>query len=111
MYADDTSIRVTSPRLENFETQKDKIFVDINNWIKINQLVLNYNKAHYLQFTMENSRDNDLKLIYQCNYVKSPTNTKLLVLIFDDTLSWKAHIDQMMSKLNSAFFVIRTIKL
>ena len=42
MYADDTSIIVTSPNLVNFETQIDKIFGDINNWFKINQLVLNY---------------------------------------------------------------------
>jgi len=36
-----TSIIVTSSNLENFETQIDKIFGDINNWFKINQLVLN----------------------------------------------------------------------
>jgi hypothetical protein len=50
LYADDTSIIVTSPNLENFETQIDKIFGDINNWFKINQLVLNYNNTRYLQF-------------------------------------------------------------
>ena len=30
--------------------------------------------------------------------------------IIDDFLSWKAHIDQMMSKLHTACFVIRTIQ-
>jgi hypothetical protein len=44
LYADDTSIIVTSPNLENFNKQIEKIFRDINNWFKINQLVLNYNK-------------------------------------------------------------------
>ena len=47
LYADDTSIIVSSPNLENFETQIDKIFEDINNWFKINRLVLNYNKTQY----------------------------------------------------------------
>jgi hypothetical protein len=37
LYADDTSIIVTSPNMENFGTQIDKIFGDINNWFKINQ--------------------------------------------------------------------------
>ena len=110
LYTDDTSIIVTSPNLENFETQIDKIFGDINNWFKINQLVLNYNKTHYLQFNMKNSRDYDLKLNYQGNYVKRSTNTKFLGLIIDDSLSWKAHIYQIMSKLNSACFVIWTIQ-
>ena len=47
LYADDTSIIATSPNLENFETKIDNIFGDINNWFKVNQLILNYNKTHY----------------------------------------------------------------
>ena len=89
--------------------QIDKIFGDINTWFKINQLVLNYNKTHYLQFNIKNSKDYDFKLNYQGSYIKSSTNTKSLGLIID-SLSWKAHIDQIMSKLNIACFVIRTIQ-
>jgi len=44
-YADHTSIIVTSPNLEIFETKIDNIFGDINNWFKANQLILNYNKT------------------------------------------------------------------
>ena len=51
LYADDASITVTSPNLETFETKIDNIFGDINNWFKANQLILNYNKTNYLQFT------------------------------------------------------------
>jgi len=55
-YIENTSIIVTSSNLENFETQIDKIFGHINNWFKINQLVSNYNKNHYLQFNKKNRR-------------------------------------------------------
>jgi len=106
LYADDTSIIVTSPNWENFETKIDNIFGDINNWFKVNQLILTYGKTYYLQFNMKNSWDYDLKLNYQGNYIKSSSNTKLLCLIIDDSLSWKAHIDHMMSKLNTACFLI-----
>ena len=51
-----------------------------------------------------------MKLNYRRNYVKSLSNTKFWGLIIDDSLSWKAHIDQMMSKLNTEFFVILTIQ-
>jgi len=85
------------------------IFVDINNWFKVNQLTLNYNKTYYLQFNMKNSWDCELKPNYQGNCLKSSSNTKFLGLTIDGSLSWKAHIDQMMSKLNTACFVIRTI--
>jgi len=106
LYADDTSIIVTSPNLENSETQIDKIFGEINDWFKINHLILNYNKTHSLQFNTKNSRDYDLKLNCQGHCVKSSSNTKFWGLIIDDSLSWKAHIDQMMSDLNMACFAI-----
>jgi len=46
LYADDISIIVTSPNLENYEKQINKMFRDINYWFKLNQLVLNYKKKH-----------------------------------------------------------------
>jgi len=68
---DDTSVIVNSSNLENFETKIDEIFGDVNNWLKVNQLILNYNKTHYLQFNMKNSWDYDLKLNCHDNYIKS----------------------------------------
>jgi hypothetical protein len=59
---------------------------------------------------MKNSRKYVLKLNYQGNYVKSSPHTKFLGLIIDDSLLWKAHIDQMMSTLNTDYFVIQTIQ-
>jgi len=57
--------------LENFETKIDKIFGDINNWFKVNPLILNYNKTHYLQLNTRNSWDYDLKLNYLGNMSKA----------------------------------------
>jgi len=51
-----------------------------------------------------------LKLNYQSNCIKSSSNTKFLGLIINDSLSWRAHIDRMMSKFNTACFVIRTVQ-
>ena len=110
LYADDTSIIVTSPNLVNFETKIGNIFGDINNWFKANQLILNYNKTNCLQFNTKNNWDYEVKPIYQGNCIKSSSNTKYLGLTINDSLSWKAHIDQIMSKLNTARFVIRTIQ-
>ena len=110
MYADDTSIIVTSPNLETLQEQNDKIFQDVNKWFKVNQLALNYNKTQYLQFNTKNSMDYTLKLNFKGNYVKNSPQTKFLGLTIDDTLSWKAHIDHIMSKLNTACFVVRMIQ-
>jgi len=53
-----------------------------------------------------NSRDYVMKLKKQGNYIKSSSYTEFLGLIIDDSLSWKARIDQMMFKLNTVCFVI-----
>jgi hypothetical protein len=110
LYADDISTIVTSPNFETFKEQSDKIFQDINKWFKVNQLALNYNKTQYLQFNTKNSMDYALKLNCKGNYVKISSQTKFLGLIIDDSLSWKAHTDHIMSKLNIACFIIRTIQ-
>jgi len=52
---------VTSPNLENYEKQINKICKDTNYWFKLNQLVLNYNKTPYLQFNTKNRREYVLK--------------------------------------------------
>ena len=85
-----------------------KIFEDVNNWFKINQPVLNL-KTHYLQFNTKNNRDCDLKLNHQGTNIASSSTTKFLGLTIDDTLLWKAHIDQVMPKLNIACFILRTV--
>ena len=72
--------------------------------------MLNYSKTHYLQFNTKNNREYVSKLNYHGKYVKSSPHTKFLGLIIDDSLSWKAHIDQMMSKLNTPCFVIRSLQ-
>jgi len=102
LYVDDTSIIVTSSNLENCEAKIDNISGDINKWLKVNQLTLNYNKTNYLQFNMKNSRDYELQPNYHSNCIKSSSNTKFLGLTIDNFLSWKAHTDQMTSKLNTA---------
>jgi hypothetical protein len=49
LYTDDTTIIVTSTNLETLKKQSDRrlVFRDINNWFKVNQLALNYNKTQY----------------------------------------------------------------
>jgi len=47
---------------------------------------------------------------YDNKSVTNITNTKFLVIIIDNTLSWKRHIEQIIPKLNAAFYEIRLVK-
>ena len=85
LYADDTSIIVTSPNVDMLQEQSDKIFQDVNNWFKINQLSLKYKKTQYLQFKTQNSIDYQIRLNFMDNFVNKSSQTKFLGLIIDDT--------------------------
>jgi hypothetical protein len=42
--------------------------------------------------------------------VTNITNSKFLVIIIDNTFQWKSRIDQIIPKLNAAFYEIRVVK-
>lgn len=42
--------------------------------------------------------------------VTNITNTKFCVIIIDNALSWKSHIDQIIPTLNAACYEIRVVK-
>jgi hypothetical protein len=50
IFADDTSIIITSPNQEGLQTALNKTLSDINSWFKANFPSLNFNKTYYLQF-------------------------------------------------------------
>jgi hypothetical protein len=47
---------------------------------------------------------------YDSDQIVNASNTKFLGLITDNTLSWKGHVDWLMSKLGSACYPIRAVK-
>ena len=47
---------------------------------------------------------------YDNKHITDISSIKFLGLIIDDTLSWKKHTDQFMSKLSSACYAVRTAK-
>jgi hypothetical protein len=55
LFADDTSIIITSPNEEGLQIALDKTLSDINSWFIANFLSHNLNKAHYLQFQTKNA--------------------------------------------------------
>jgi len=51
----------------------------------------------------------NVNINYKTNRINNVFYTKLLGLTLDSTLSWKPHMDQLISKLNSACYIIRSI--
>jgi hypothetical protein len=109
LYADDTSLIISSPSPTQFANKLNKVLANVNEWFKNNLLSLNLNKTTYLQFRTKNSQKLDPNITLMNNQITNSTNTKFLGLAIEETLSWKCHINQILSRLNSAFHAIRVI--
>jgi hypothetical protein len=55
LYADDTSIIITSLNPTNFTNSANKILQDINKWFTTNLLSLNADKTQHMQFVTKTS--------------------------------------------------------
>jgi len=65
---------------------------------------------YYLQFRIKNCIDTTLDINYFNKTIANVTYTEFLGLVFDDTLTSDNHTDQLISRLNSACYVITAVK-
>jgi hypothetical protein len=110
LYADDTSIIITSPNPTDFNNSVNKILQDINKLLTTNQLSLNAEKTQYVKFVTKTSSLTALHVTYKNKEIANTSNTKFLGLTLDNTFSWKNHIDTTAAKLSSACFAVRAVK-
>jgi hypothetical protein len=110
LYADDTSVLVTSSNKTDFNKAINEAVRDVNRWFRDNLLSLNLNKTQYLNFKTKNYHNSNTEIIYEHKQIHNSSITKFLGLNLDDTLTWKIHIDLAISKLYSACFAIRSVK-
>jgi hypothetical protein len=110
LYADDTSIIITSLNPTNFTNSANKILDDINKWFTTNLLPLNSDKMPYMQFVTKTTSLIHLHVMYKNKEIANTCNTKFLRLTLENTFSWKNYIDTILPKLSSAGFTVRAVK-
>jgi hypothetical protein len=110
LYANDTSIIITSSNPADFTINANKILQDINTWFTTNLLSLNAEKTQYMQFITNTNSLIYLHVMYKNKEIANTSNTKFLALTFDNTFSWKNQVETIVLKLSSACFAVRTVK-
>jgi glutathionyl-hydroquinone reductase len=101
LFTDDTSLLVTSTNHDDLHKKLNTAFHDINELLKANQLPINVNKTHYIQFTSSNNNPlTEIKVAYNEKSITLLSNIKFLGIYIDDKMSWKHHIEQISPKLN-----------
>ena len=105
LFADDSNIISTHPNPMEFKEEINKVFEKIIMWFQINILSLNINKTYYMEFLSKTNYAVNMNISHKTNRISNVCRTNFLGLT-DSTLSWKPHIDQLISKLNSAFYFL-----
>jgi len=108
LYADD--ILITGANKRDFNENCKKSFQDINAWFINNRLTLNFNKTQFLEFRTNHYSNDIIQSAYDIKGITIVTEARFLGLTLDNTLSWKKHIEQVVSKMCSACYALRNIK-
>ena len=110
LFADDTSILITSPNKNDFQLKITTAFNFINEWLNTNLLSINFNETHYVQFITKNKPKSDIKITYNNKHISTISSIKFLGICINDTINWKYHIEYVLPKLSVVCYAVRIIK-
>jgi len=110
LFADNTSIIITSTDAREYQTIISQVTSETLKWCQANLLTLNLKKTHFLQFQTKNQNVPKIQLVASNTIITNVNSTKFLGITIDHSISWKEQISELTSKLNKACYAIRAIK-
>jgi hypothetical protein len=103
VFADDTSIVISSRNFEDFCSMSNLVLsLIIIKWLTANKLVLSLDKTNIRKFVSNNLSHCTLHIGYKEKYIEETVNTKILGLQIDSQLNWKNILEKMISELHGA---------
>ena len=105
IFADDTGIFCHSDDIISLIQKSQLILKNVNEWFIHNKLTLNVNKTAFVIFRSNRFPESNLPntLTYNDITINRVSQIKYLGLIFDEHMSWNAHIADLCNKLNCFF--------
>ena len=108
--ADYTSIIFTHSNSLDLKHEIDAVMEKIIKWFETNSLRLNFDKTYFMHFMTKPNLGVDLQISYKADTISTTNTTNFLGLSMESSLSWKIHIEHLSSKLNSACYLIRSLR-
>jgi hypothetical protein len=78
--------------------------------VSANSLISNFNKTKFIQFSTKLKLGTSICIDYEHNHIENSQSTSFWGIILDRTLTWHPHIDKICAKLQSACYILRTLK-
>jgi hypothetical protein len=109
MFADDTSIPISSNNFTDLNQVCTSVLSHIAKWFQAAQLVLNVEKTNMVKFALTKFSHCPLQLTYEGKICTEADNIKFLGLQLDNHRTWKTHMDQLLQKLSTVCFIMRRL--
>jgi len=98
LFADDTSVIISSRNFRDFCSESNLVPSHMIKWFAANNLVINLDKTNIMKFIKRNSSQSTLYIGYKEKYLEETVDTKFLVLQIDNHINWKSHIEEIIPK-------------
>jgi len=110
LFADDTCLLLSSPTLEELESQCNNELAKVSEWIVSNRLTLNPSKTQTLHVTYGKRLKSHFKFCLNNVPLDIMFNVKYLGVHLDYSLNFNHHVSVLEKKVSSALGVICKLK-
>lgn len=109
LFAGDTSALITSNNLNELQTKLVCTLTYMSEWFTANGLKLHIDKTNKINFKLNFLSNSAFQVSYCQTNVKQAVHKKFLGFDFDDHMNWETLIDKIISILNKACYVLRSV--
>ena len=134
LYADDTNIFIACNTIQEAIKYANTILSKLNVYVKSNLLHINMDKSSFMHFPPKKSKSNgkattkkpknakeynknsatvmnnvDISIAIESSSIKKVSEARFLGVVFDPSINWNFHIEELQQKLKVAFAVIKRI--
>ena len=101
LYADDTALMISDRDLNSLKYKANNELKKVDFWLRMNKLSLNYSKTNYIIYNNQPHKTckDEFTIVMNKTRLQRENSIKYLGVIFDDTLCWANHIDNLSSQL------------
>lgn len=111
LFADDTSLIISDKCSKNLEQKCNNNLSKLAQWFETNSLYLNSEKTNYIRFHNHQHRGNlDINIKINDSNISRAESTKFLGLNIDQHLNFKIHCKNLISKMNSCYYMFKNLK-
>ena len=110
LFADDTSIFFSNKDVHTIKSVVNKELCSVSHWLSANKLSLNVSKSSFILFHPPQKKVTKITLQIYNEDIPEKASTKYLGVNIDKHITWKEHINYLLSKLTRAIAILTKIR-